>query len=256
MHTPALTTRLATLALALTSLSAVLHADANYDAPFAPYSVTVHASSTLFADTVTFNGGTAAFRGLGSLQGTDGSGPVLATLDGTLSATFVADPGYVFDSVALSFGQWSFSNSLGYGGHGHSGTWFIPGSTYAGGTNPSDAGATSDAWSGNGPTGTFSHYNFNWWTGGGNSWLALMDGAIQLHGMSSFTLHLDLSMFVVNTSSYGLSSFDATVVSTLAPPPGNTVPEGPLHPALFAGVLSAVLLLGTRARPHLREASR
>lgn len=242
MHTHVRFSRLFSLILSLAAAAPALWADAVYHNGIGSYKVTVHDSSTLFADTVTFNGGTAAFRGLGGLQGTNGNGPTLASLDGTLTATFVADPGYVFDSVALSFGQWSFSNSLGYGGHGHSGTWFIPGSTYAGGTNPPEQNyPASDSWSGSGSSGSFSHYNFFWWTGGGNSFLPLMDGTILLHGMSSFTLHLDLSMFVTNTSSYGLSSFDATTVTTVAPPPGNTVPDTlPMLPMVALGLTGLV----------------
>lgn len=227
MKIHALLSRWSALGLALATN--VLLADSVYSNGIGNYKVTVHDSSTLFADTVTFNGATASFRGLGSLQGTDGSGPTSATLDGTLSATFVADPGYVFDSAFLSFGQWSYSNSLGYAGHGHTGTWSIPGSTYAGGTNPPEQNyPASDAWSGNGSSGSFSRYNYFWWTGGGSSFMPVMDGSILLNGMSSFTLTLDLSIFVGNTSYYGWSSFDTAASTTFAPPPpppGNEVPD-------------------------------
>lgn len=234
---------LTALFLTLSLAAPDLRAGIIYDAPFAPFSVTVHDSSTLFNTTVGFNGGRAGLGGPVGLTGTE-PGPSYASLSGLVVATFTADPGYVFDSVSLTFGQWSYSNSVEYGGHGYSGSWHIPGATYAGGTNPPEIGAvSSEAWSGSGSSGTFSRSDFTWWSGGGGGGRNLMDGLILMNGMSSFTLTLDLTVFVTNKSSFGTSSFDVHTAMSEAPPVGNPVPDAlPVLPVLAAAMAGLVSL--------------
>ncbi len=220
-------------------------------APFAPFSVTIDGASTIFNTGVGFNGSRADLQGPFNVSGTEGGGQV--TLSGTVIATFQADPGYAFSAANLHFGQWSYSNAPFFGGHGHSGNWSIPGSTYVGDTNPADAGASSDSWSGSGSGGGFSYYRYVWWDGGGHPDYKAMMGPfgtmpVQLGLVSSFTVTLHTSIFAVNNSGYGVSSFNVSTEIVDAPPPPVGVPDGAVSPVVLGFLTVGLATFARRLR--------
>ncbi len=213
---------------------------------YAPFSVTVHNSSTIFNSSVLFNGSRTDLGGsFGTTGSADGS---TNSVGGTVVATFQADAGYVFTGVDLHFGPWSYSNAPFFGGYSHSGNWTVSGGTYVGDTNPADAGASSESWSGAGSSGGFSLYNFTWWSGGGNQYRTIMSSSapapIALSNVTSFTVFLNTEIYAYNTSGYGLSSFNITPEFTFAPPA--TVPDQPLSVALIGAVLLGTAAFGRR----------
>lgn len=228
-----------------------LQAGPIYHAPYAPFSVTVHDASTAFDDSVNFNGSKASLGGSFGVSGLPDSG--LNSISGTVIATFQADPGYVFTGLMLAFDQWSYSNAPAYGGHGGSGSWSVPGSTYVGDINPADAGASSMAWSGSGSSGGFNYYRYVWWDGGGGQFQSIMGPfgsyPIQLNNVSSFTLTMNLNFWAVNQSGYGTSSLGVHTLITGAPPT-SSVPEGAVQTQLLGAVFLGVLLLGSRFKPR------
>jgi hypothetical protein len=235
-----------------------LRADAVYYNGFANYTLTVHDESTVFNDWVNFNGAKASLGGSFSVSGEPNTGT--NRVSGYVHATFQANPGYVFTGLSIAFDQWSYGNAHSFGGHGGSGSWTVPGSTYVGDINPVDPGASSMAWSGSGDSGGWSYYRYVWWDGGGGQFQSLMGPhgtyPIQLDYVSSFTLMLNLALFAENNSGYGTSSLGLGTFITGAPPPVDppvaAVPEGPLSAGLLGAVLFGTMLLGRRAHGTAR----
>lgn len=245
----ALSVLISTAALFMTAHG--LQAGTIYYAPYAPFSVTIDDASTAFNDSVSFNGSKASLGGSFGVTGLPGSG--LNSISGTVIATFQADPGYVFTGVMLAFDQWSYSNAPFYGGHGGSGSWSVPGSTYVGDINPPDAGADSMSWQGSGSSGGFNYYRYVWWDGGGGQFQSIMGPfgtyPIQLNNVSSFTLTMNLNFWAINESGYGTSSLGVNTLITGAPPV-SSVPEGAVQPQLLGAVFLGILLLGSRFKPR------
>jgi hypothetical protein len=237
------------LILAITSASSVAALTAH--APFAPFSVTIESGSTVFNNAINFNGSRADLIGPFGVSGTPNGGQV--NVSGTVIATFQADPGFAFSAANLHFGQWSYSNAPFYSGHGHYGSWSIPGSTYVGDLNPADVGPTSDSWTGSGSSGGFSYYRYVWWDGGGHpSYKSIMGPfgtlPVQLGLVSSFTVTLNNTIFAVNDSGYGVSSFNVQTEIVGAPTPPPAVPDSAVPPALLGLVTVGLATVGQRLR--------
>ncbi len=249
MKTLRLKPALLSLAFSVTLIAAIpaLRAGPIYHAP-AGFSVTVHDSSTLFNNNVTFNGSRTSLVGPAQVQNVGAGSDILS---GFVTATFMADPGYVFTNALLSIGTWTFGN--GAGAYGHYGSWSIPGSTYAGDINPPEDPFDLTAWSGSGSSGSFSRSNFQPWSGGGSDFQSIMGPfgtyPILLDYVSSFTVTMDMTLWVHTTSAYTISALNVHTVMTEAPPV-TAVPDGPIPFALFGAVLFGTMLLGTRVQAH------
>lgn len=260
MKTAPLNSVLSGLATSVALLAAgpVLRADSIYHNAVANYTVTVHNESTAFTNGVNFNGSSAHLIGPFGALGAPGAGYTHNL--GFVSATFQADPGYVFTGLAIAFDQWSYSNSPFDGAHGGAGSWTVPGSTYVGDTNPADPGNTSMAWTGSGDSGSWSYYRYVDWDGGGNQFQSIMGPhgtyPILLDYVSSFTVSMNLNFWVHGNSGYGTSSLGIGTLITGAPPPVDppvtAVPEGPLSAGLLGAVLFGTMLLGRRVRTSAR----
>lgn len=228
----------------LTAIPALM-ADTIYHG-VAPYSVTVHDSSTLFNNNVTFNGSRASLVGPAQVQNVGTGGDVLS---GFVTATFEADVGFVFTNVLLEIGTWTYGN--GQGGYDHDGTWSIPGSTYVGDTNPPEAFDLT-SWSGSGASGSFRRENYAWFNGGGSDFQSIMGPfgtyPIVLDNVSSFTVTIDMTLRALGTSGYTISAMNVHAVTTEGYPETPAVPDGPIPFALLGSVLIGTMLLGARAR--------
>ena len=193
-------------------------------APHAPFAVLVDPESTIFNETIGFNGTVTGLNGSFGLTGVSGGGWV--STSGTVVAHFLADPGYAFRAVSLGFGPWAYSNAPFYAGHSHGGTWSIPGGVYVGDTNPSDLpGDTTEEWSGSGSSGSFYFARWTWWSGGGGEFRSIMGPwgtfPIELDYVTSFTVTLQTGISVANESGYGVSSFRVYPDIVVVPEPGD-----------------------------------
>ena len=203
---------------------------------FGNYTVEVLQGSTAYADELGFNGNATTFRHYGR----QGPGPGGHWFYDTVRIQYIADPGYVFTDAGMSFGQWGYFNTPFTGGYQHWLQWRIAGSTYEGGSYASENfGNTSlslrgVAWQGSGDGGSSYHYDFQHWSGGGGLWKLFVDEGtpINLNGMSSFTIELDMQMLAYATSGF-TADLVVTVNSTLAPA---NVPEPGTLALLMAGL--------------------
>lgn len=127
--------------------------------PFDNFSVEINPSSTGLSPLLGFNGNRADFQGFG----VSNYFPSPSTqVTQTLSATFYADPGYVFTGAQIGVGLWNYAWQQG-SGIGFHVDWSVAGSQYVGGSSP------------NSPTPTCSNSGIGtWFTGSGS------DGCFQL----------------------------------------------------------------------------
>lgn len=241
-------------------LSLALAAPAAASPIFAPngnYSVVIHPSSSL-TPLSGFNGSRADFAGFGIsnfLPATSNQGIR------TLTATFTANPGYVFEGAQIGVGQWSYAWTEG-SGIGFNVNWSIPGATYAGGSsNNTPAADCSNPgvdhwWTGSGGSGCSRFVaGFGPQGGGGFTELQIMGGAmpILLADVQSFTVTVSADIWAGGqnafgdglTSTFGFSSLGIQAYAVEGEPAATT-PE-PAGLLVLAGALAA--LGAARRRP-------
>ena len=213
--------------LAFIGVMLPLHVSAQAHAPFAPFSATVNPGSTIFTQQG-FNGGRADFGGGWGYHhptpGVNGStGPQF------LSATFNADPGFVFTGISLGFENWSFSNPEG--------SWvklFMNWNVRVG----SDSTIGSWEFQPSGPT----------QGGGGDLGLPIPGSFVALGNVSSFTVEVVASIWGGGHGAYGdgkgaslgFSQLGMDTLYTEGNPVTTPVPE----PETYAMMLAGLGLLG------------
>ncbi len=228
-------------------------------APFGNYSVEINPSSTGLSPVIGFNGPRADFAGFG----VGNYLPATSTHQvQTLSATFTANPGYVFEGAQIGVGQWSFS-WLDGSGLGFTLQWSIPGATYAGGSsNNSPAPDCSNSgvdhwWTGSGSSGCSRFVaGYGPQGGGGFTHMSIMDGTmpILLADVASFTVTVTAGIWASGTnafgdgltSGFGFSSLGIAAYAVEGEPAATSTPE-PAGLALLAGALAA--FAAARRRP-------
>ncbi len=226
-------------------------------APFGNYSVEINPSSTGLTPLVGFNGSRADFDGFGVSNYRPANSTQVVE---TLSATFTANPGYVFQGAGIGVGQWSFSWTEG-SGIAFNIQWSIPGAIYAGGSSANSPmpGCTNSGvdhwWTGSGSSGCSRFVaGFGPQGGGGFEYMSIMGGPmpILLADVQSFTVTVTADIWAGGqnafgdglTSGFGFSSLGITAFAVEGEPAPAAVPE-PAGLALLAGALAA---LGTARR--------
>jgi hypothetical protein len=223
----------------------------------APYSVEIQPTSTIYTNVVGFNGaetriGDYAFQPPENpAEGFRyGSGPV-----GIFDATFTADAGYVFTSVDLGLGEYSWYNDAGNGLQGFQIDWSIPGSTYSGLSflDPSASYTwVSVTGGGGGTSGTLHYYNPYPGSGGTASGAYghfLPPGAtLALANVTSFTIHLTEQSWGAGNQTHIVSKLRVNAATEYAPP--TPVPE----PETYAMLLAGLGLLSFTAKRRKRSA--
>jgi len=222
--------------LASVAMLAPLHVNAQVHAPYAPITATLNPSS-IFNTAQGFNGGRADFGGGWGYHhptpGVNGS-----TGSQTFSATFNADPGFVFTGVSLGFEGWSFSNP--------DNSWvklFLNWDVLAG----SDSKSGSWEFQPSGPT----------QGGGGGLGLPIPGSIVALGNVSSFTVEFEASIWAGGPGSFGdgkgaglgFSQFGVNTVYTEGTPVTTPVPE----PETYAMMLAGLGLLGFMARRRKQQ---
>ena len=210
-----------------------LHAGAQVHAPSAPFTATVNPVSTIFTQQG-FNGGRADFGGgWGYHHPTPGVNGSTGTQ--FLSATFNADPGFVFTGISLGFEGWSFFNPEG--------SWiklFLDWTVLAGGDS------TSGDWE-------FQPSPINGAQGGGGGLgLPIPGSFVALDNVSSFTVNVAASIWGGGHGAFGdgkgaflgFSQLGMHTVYTEGNPVMAPVPE----PETYAMMLAGLGLLGVMAR--------
>ena len=243
-------------ALVLSLAFAAPAAAAPIFAPNGNYSVEIHPFSSL-TPLAGFNGSRADFTGFGISNYL----PATATQGNrTLTATFTANPGYVFEGAHIGIGQWSFS-WLDGSGLAFTLQWSIPGATYAGGSSSnSPAPDCSNPgighwWTGSGSSGCSRFVaGFGPQGGGGFTHMSIMEGTlpIQLTDVQSFTVTVNAQIWAGGTngfgdgltSGFGFSTLGIQAIAVEGEPAPTATPE-PAGLLVLAGALAA---LGTTRR--------
>ncbi len=234
-------------------------------APFAPLAVEVGGSSSVFNSVVGFNGSRADFGGPWGSQW-DVALQNYSTGWQTFSATFQADPGNVFTSAVIGFGQWSFAVPEG-GWLWFEMNWSLPGSTYGGGNNVaynyynSPGGASWQVGSGGGNYQYWHHGNQG---GGGFQFMPIMDFGVPLILGNVSTFSVNFSARIQHGGAYfgdgrgaglGFSDFQVTAYTAPGNPPPSAVPEFGATAALLGATLLGLLAVGTRTVGRRRLAA-
>lgn len=187
---------------------------------YGKFTVEVLPASTIFADSLSFNGNGTNLIGQRVNGGTTDS-------TGTLYARFTADPGFVFTEAYLGFGPTGWSNaSFSPAGYVHSGGWSIPGGSYQG-TNSfrGGFGGQESNWDASGDSGTFYYRNIYTGSGGAYGYRDFMDrdGHVMLLNVQSFEVILSSTMHkddTVDYSGYSTSlNIEPATVETHVPEP-------------------------------------
>ena len=248
--------------LASIVLSLALAAPAAASPVFAPngnYSVEINPASTGLSPVIGFNGARADFAGFG----VNNYLPANATQQVlSLTATFTANPGYVFEGASIGIGQWSYSWTDG-SAIDFNIRWLLPGGTYVGGSSPNSPAADCTNvgidhwWTGSGDRGC-SRFTagFAPQGGGGFTHMSIMDGTmpILLADVASFTVTVTAGIWASGTnafgdgltSGFGFSSLGIAAYAVEGEPAATSTPE-PAGLALLAGALAA--FAAARRRP-------
>lgn len=247
---PNRTTRLGLIFLSFSLLAALPRLGASpIHAPHAPYSVQVGGSSTIFDSVVGFNGSRSDF---GTSWGSTWDASLQNFSSGwqTFTATFLADPGSVFTSAHLNFGQWSFAVPEG-GWLWFEMNWTLPGGTYLGNNNVDDTYYTSrggTSWAVGSGQGNYQYWHWGNQGGGGFEFMPIMDwwSPVLLNNVSSFTVSFSArilhggAVFGSGTGAgLGFSAFQVTADTVPGAPPPPAVPDAANTLILLgAGLLS------------------
>jgi hypothetical protein len=230
------TTRLGLVLFSAGLLAALPHLGANpIHAPNAPFSVQVGGTSTIFNSVVGFNGSRADF---GAPWGSTWNSAQQNFSSGwqTFTATFQADPGNVFTSANLGFGQWSFSVPEG-GWLWFQMNWSLPGGTYLGNNNLDDTYHTSPggtSWNVGQGHGNYQYWHYSNQGGGGFSFMPIMDfgSPLLLNNVSSFTVSFSAliqhggGVFGDGTGAgLGFSAFQVSATTVPGTPAPSAVPD-------------------------------